>query len=97
MTKPLIISVAVQRKIAELSSAEKRECAEALLQLCESFGRPHLHSGLAVRKLGPGLFECRASLALRFVFRDAPDGVTVVFLGNHDEVQTLIRTRRFAR
>jgi hypothetical protein len=31
-----------------------------------------------------------------FVFRDTPDAVIIVFLGNHDEVQTLIRSRRFA-
>ena len=95
MTKPLIITAGVQRRLAELPSDERRQCAMALLELCETFGRPHVHSGLGVRKLLPGVFECRGTLSLRFVFRDAPDGVTVVFLGNHDEVQSLIRSRRF--
>jgi hypothetical protein len=67
----------------------------ALLELCETFGRAHLCSGLSVRKLLPGVFECRAGLSLRFVFRDTPDAVTAVHLGNHDEVQALIRNRRF--
>jgi hypothetical protein len=48
-----------------------------------------------VRKLLPGVFECRGTISLRFVFRDTRDAATVVFLGNHDEVQTLIRSRRF--
>ena len=95
MTKPLIITAGVQRRLAELQPDEKRQCAMALLELCESFGRPHVHSGLGVRKLLPGVFECRGTISLRLVFRDTPDAVTVVFLGNHDEVQALIRSRRF--
>jgi hypothetical protein len=95
LTKPLIITAGVQRRLAELAPDEKRRCAEALLDLCETFGRPHIHSGLSVRKLLPGIFECRGTLALRFVFRDTAEAVTVVFLGNHDEVRELIRNRRF--
>jgi hypothetical protein len=95
LTKPLIITAGVQRRLAELQPAEKQQCAVALLELCETFGRPHVHSGPGVRKLLPGIFECRGTIALRFVFRDTPEGVIVVFLGNHDEVQTLIRSRRF--
>ncbi len=95
MTKPLIITAGVQRRLAELEPDEKRQCAVALLELCEAFGQPHVHSGLGVRKLLPGVFECRGTISLRFVFRDAPDAVIVVFLGNHEEVQTLIRSRRF--
>ena len=95
MTKSLIITAGVQRRLAELQPNEKRLCATALLELCEAFGRPHVHSGLGLRKLLPGVFECRGTISLRFVFRDTPDAVIVVFLGNHDEVQTLIRSRRF--
>ena len=95
MTKPLIITAGVQRRLAELQPDEKRQCAVALLELCESFGQPHVHSGLGVRKLLPTIFECRGTLSLRFVFRDTPDAVIVVFLGNHDEVRNLIRGRRF--
>ena len=95
MTKPLIILAGVQRRLAELPPDEKRQCAVALLELCETFGRPHVHSGLGVRKLLPGVFECRGTISLRFVFRDTPDAVMVVFLGDHDEVGTLIRSRRF--
>jgi len=95
LTKPLIITTGVQRRLAELQLDEKRQCAVALLEICETFGRPHLHSGLDVRKLLPGVFECRGTISLRFVFRDTPDAVIIVFLGNHDEVQTLIRSRRF--
>ena len=86
MTRPLIITAGVQRRLAELQPDEKRQRAAALLELCESFGRTHVHSGLGVRKLLPAIFEFRGTLSLRFVFRDTSDEVIVLFLGNHDEV-----------
>lgn len=95
MTKPLIITAGVQRRLADLLPEEKRQCAVALLELCEAFGRPHVHSGLGVRKLLPGVFECRATISLRFVFRDTQDAEVVVFLRDLDEVQALIRSRQF--
>ena len=95
MTKPLIVTAGVQRRLAELRPEEKRQCAVALLELCEAFGWPHARSGLGVRRLLPGVFECRGTISLRFVFPDTPEAVIIVFLGNHDEVQTLIRSRRF--
>jgi hypothetical protein len=67
----------------------------ALCELAEKFGRPHTHSGLGIRKLGAKLFECRASLALRFVFQDRPDDLFVSFLGNHDEIRTLLRRGKY--
>jgi len=53
LTKHLIITAGVQRRLAELRPEEKRQCALALLELCEALGRPHAHSGLGVRKLLP--------------------------------------------
>jgi antitoxin (DNA-binding transcriptional repressor) of toxin-antitoxin stability system len=41
------------------------------------------------------LFECRGSLALRFVFQDRPTDLFVSFLGNHDEVKALLRSGKY--
>jgi hypothetical protein len=71
------------------------ECLQAVCELAEAFGRPHLHSGLGIRKLGQGLFECRGTLGLRFVFQDRPTELFVSFLGNHDEVKMLLRSGRY--
>ena len=63
--------------------------AEALLAMArvhESFGRPHIHSGLGIRKLHGDIFECRAGLKLRLVFRNLKESIRFEFLGNHDEV-----------
>ncbi len=95
MTKPLSIDAAVLDRLRELPKSEKVECLLALCELAEGFGRPHTHSGLGMRKLGNKLFECRATLALRFLFQDRPTELFVSFLGNHDEVNALLRSGKY--
>jgi len=92
LTKPLSIDSGVLRRLRELPKNEKVECLLALCELVESFGRPHAHSGLGIRKLGDKLFECRGSLALRFIFQDRPADLFVSFLGHHDEIKALLRS-----
>ena len=83
------------RRVRELPKSERVECLLALCDLAESFGRPHVHSGLGIRKLGNKLFECRGSLALRFIFQDRPDDLFVSFLGNHDEIKALLKGGKY--
>lgn len=94
MKKPLAIDPDVLRRLSGLSKSDRVECLQALCDLCASFGRPHVHSGLSIRKLGCHVFECRGNLDLRFIFQDRPDSLYVRFLGNHDELQALLRTGR---
>jgi hypothetical protein len=63
----------------------------ALCDLAEGYGQPHVHSGLGIRKLGNKLFECRGNRDLRFIFQDRVSDLFVSFLGNHDEIRTLLR------
>ena len=91
MSKLLSIDPGVLRRLRELPKTERVECLLALCELNESFG----HSGLGIRKLGNKLFECRGSLALRFIFQDRPTDLFVSFLGNHDEVKTLLRSGKY--
>jgi hypothetical protein len=63
----------------------------ALCELTEIFGQPHIHRGLAIRKLGNKFFECRGSLALRFIFQDRAADLFVSFLGSHDEIKALLK------
>ena len=92
MAKPLSFDAGVLRRLRELPKSEKIEGLLASCELAESFGQPHAHSGLGIRKLGNKLFECRASLALRFVFQDRPTDLFVAFLGSHDEIKALLRS-----
>ena len=77
-----------------LPKDERAQCLQALCDLCETFGQPHAHSGIGIRKLGDHLFECRGNLALRFIFLDRPDCLYVRLLGDHAEVQQFLRGRR---
>jgi hypothetical protein len=81
--------------LRELPKNERAECLLALCELSESFGQPHVHSGLGIRKLGNKLFECRASLALRFIFQDRPGDLFVSFLGNHNEIKALLKSSKY--
>ena len=95
MNRPLSIDPDVLRRLRELPRSEKSECLLALCELVEGFGRPHSHSGLGIRKLGNKLFECRAGLALRFVFQDRSADLFVSFLGSHDEIKALLKGGKY--
>lgn len=92
MARPLSIAPGVLQRLRGLPKGEKVECLLALCELAESFGQPHTHSGIGIRKLGAKLFECRGSLALRFIFQDRPTDLFVAFLGSHDEVKALLKS-----
>jgi len=91
LDKLLSIDRAVIRRLRQLPKNEKVECLLALCDLVEGFGQPHVHSGIGIRKLGNKLFECRGNRDLRFIFQDRDGELFVSFLGNHDEIRTLLR------
>ena len=91
MKKPLALDPNVLKRLKQLEKAERVECLLALVELADAFGQPHSHGGIGIRKLGDGLFECRGSLALRFVFENRSEGLFVFFLGDHAEVRRLLR------
>ena len=95
MSKLLSIDPAVLRRLRNLPKNEKSECLSALCELTETFGRPHVHSGLGIRKLGDRIFEFRGNVSLRFILQDRPTDLFGCFLGNHDEVKALLRTGKF--
>ena len=91
MAKTLALDSAVLKRLRDLPKNEKVECLLALCDLADGFGRPHVHSGLGIRKLGQNLFECRGNRSLRFVFQDRSTELFVSFLGDHNEVRALLR------
>ena len=95
MSKLLSIDPTVLRRLQNLPKNERSECLLALCELPQAFGRPHLHSGLAIRKLGDKLFECRSNISLRFIFQDRQADLFVSFLGNHDEVKALLQSAKY--
>ena len=69
---------------------------EAMNSVLAAWGRPHMHSGVSIRRLTNNIFECRVGLdeRLAFVFIATPPELVFFFIGNHDEVQQLIRSQR---
>jgi mRNA-degrading endonuclease RelE of RelBE toxin-antitoxin system len=76
--------------LQNLSDADLRRAEEALRVLPECFGQPHLHSGISIRRLRKNIFECRAGLKIRLLFRAHGRALEVFFVGSHDEVRRLI-------
>ena len=95
MKKPLVVKPSIFVCLAALPTSVREECWDALLQLAETFGRPHVQSGIGIRKLGRCLFECRGHRDLRFLFLDLEDALEVRFLGSHDEVQRELRSGKY--
>lgn len=78
-------------RLAQLPRAQRAECMLAICDLAETFGKPHVHSGIGIRKLSKTLFECRANLSLRYLFYDRENDIYVWHLGSHDEVRRILK------
>ena len=64
-----------------------------LVELQTALANPHEQRGLGLRKLHPaGIWEVRAGLSLRALFRLADDEAIFVFLGTHDEVKKFLKS-----
>jgi hypothetical protein len=79
--------------IRSKSKTERHEIGDAMNRVLDTWGRPHMHSGIGVRRLTKTIFECRVGLddRLAFVFIATPPELVFFFLGNHDEILKLIR------
>ena len=60
-----MISVELSKRFKRIvrKASREEEVSATLKLLMEGFGKPHVHSGLAIRKLGKDLYECRTGLA----------------------------------
>jgi hypothetical protein len=51
-----------------------------------------LHTGLGIRRLGPDVFEFRASRDLRVVFELHGNRAELVLVGDHDDVRRYVKS-----
>jgi hypothetical protein len=79
------------RSLNRCTDDELKSVAESMRSAAETFGRPHLHTGVDIRRLGKNLFECRTGIGLRLLFKSGPDVIIFVLAGNHDEVRAYLR------
>ena len=74
------------------SDSELEEINQRLVQLVASFGKPHAHAGLGLRRLRDNAFEFRISQGIRVAFLFfKPNRLQLMMTGNHDEVRAWLK------
>jgi len=92
VAKPaVLLSPRFHAALKKLSDAEVNRTEEALRSLPDCFGQPHPHAGISIRRLRKDVFEFRAGLKVRLLFRARAQTLEAFFVGSHDEVRRLIR------
>jgi len=65
----------------------------AISAIQESFGNPHQHSGLGIRRLRENIFEGRLDLKLRLVFEAQRGLLSFTGMKSHDDLQKMLKNR----
>ena len=92
MPRPVILlGPRFRQALTNLSDADLARVEAALQLIPECFGRPHAHTGMSIRRLRKNVFECRAGLKLRLLFRQNAGALEFFFFGNHDEIRRIIQ------
>jgi hypothetical protein len=74
-------------------SPEQRAKAEAVLRaVADTFGQPHRHAGLGLRKLSAEYYECRIDLSLRVLLLYRDDSLLAYDVMTHEEIRAFLRT-----
>ena len=80
-----------RRSLKKFSDHKIAEINIAIARLPEAMGRPHLHSGLSIRRLRRAIFEVRAGLQIRVLFALESGDIVLLFAGDHDEVRAWLK------
>ena len=80
-----------------MSDADIGRVAATLRVIPDGFGRPHVHTGISIRRLRKNVFECRAGLKLRLLFRENASALEFFLVGDHDNVQAWLRVSEMTR
>ena len=79
------------RALKNLSAEERLEIKSAAVKLSEAFGKPHIHAGIGLRRVGK-YFEFRAGMKLRVLFVIDQGDAILVTVGNHDDIARFVRS-----
>ena len=91
MARQLVVKARFQRAYDRLSAAERDRVKKALRLLQAYLATGEAPGGLGLKKLGPGVYEFRAGLALRGVYVEEGPMLALALLGSHDEVRRFLR------
>jgi mRNA-degrading endonuclease RelE of RelBE toxin-antitoxin system len=78
------------RAFRKLSAQQQEQVRAATRLLSSSFGKPHIHTGLGLRRFGR-FFEFRAGLDLRVLFNIDEGDAVLLTVGNHDEIRRFVK------
>lgn len=74
------------------TDSEIEEINQRLPQLVATFGKPHAHAGLGLRRLRDNAFEFRISRGIRVIFLFIkPNRLQLMMTGSHDEVSAWLK------
>ena len=73
------------RALKGLTADVQESVLGAARRLPEVFGRPHEHSGMGIRRVGP-FFEFRVGLQWRVLFLLRKGDAILLTVGNHDDI-----------
>lgn len=80
-----------RREARGLSAEREAQLIQAVAQLSEAFGQPHLHGGLGLRRLKGNYFEFRAGRDTRAVLTLEAGTAILRMVGNHDDVRKFLK------
>ena len=93
MAKPaVLLSLRFQAALKSLDDVDFARVERALRTIPDSLGLPHVHEGISIRRLKKNIFECRAGLKVRLLFRAKSGALEFFFVGDHNDVRRLIRS-----
>jgi mRNA-degrading endonuclease RelE of RelBE toxin-antitoxin system len=85
------LSPAFRQAVRALPKARRSEIGRAIKIVRDTFGNPHPHAGIGIRRLRDSVFECRVGLKTRLVFEAEHRTLTFTAFGDHDEVRKLMK------
>ena len=66
---------------------------QRLAQVAEEFGRPHVHGGIGLRKLGEKSYEARLDLHYRIIFIHREGRLEAFDIMTHEEIRQWLRSK----
>ena len=91
MARAVVLTARFRRAYHRLHAADQEIADHALRQLAVHLKTRRASVGLGAKKLGPGLYEARAGLALRLVYVEEGPQIVVALLGTHDDVRRFLK------
>jgi len=85
--------LATPRFLKSIPAARRAEIFVAMKAAAETYGQPHLHAGVGLRRIRP-FMECRCGLDLRLIFQAEQDALVFHLCGTHDDVTAFLKNQQ---